>query len=96
MSAPAPLTVNIPDANEEVPGTPTLPTSVLTQGAGKAGGGLPPAVMVATALDESVAPALSVIVKVKLNVPALMKVCDAVGDDEFVTLVPPPTPTCTW
>jgi len=60
------------------------------KGAGRAGGGLPLDVMVAAALDESVAPALSVIVKVRLNVPALTNVCEAVGDDELVTLLPSP------
>jgi hypothetical protein len=47
-------------------------------------------VITAATVDESVAPALSVIVSVTLNVPVLLKTCEVVGDEELVVLVPSP------
>jgi hypothetical protein len=47
-------------------------------------------VITAATVEEAVAPALSVVVSVTLNVPVLLKTCEVVGDEELVVLVPSP------
>src|ERR1700689_3952774 len=87
MSAPEPLTVNVPPANDVDPASPTAPMSVCSHGDGSVAGA---ALMTTVETAVATAPALSVTVNVRVNVPAAAYTCDAPGVAEGADATPSP------